>query len=247
MLQLIHLEKLGRSIRADDWKDLGTPTQEMVARAVDQGLGDQAKALARYVIPEGKALHDLFCDWIWDLFTKTAELHGEEAFYQLCRSTQETWMMKRTWKGLMKMSVAERVQLNAEVMRSHRCGPKQDGEIEIIEDENRISIKMDPCGSGGRMRRGDPVDNTPSRLGPPYNFGVTRQAHPWSWQRKNVPYYCIHCAVNEILPIEWGGYPLWVTGYTEDASKPCYWHFYKEPRLIPAMYFERLGVEKPGF
>jgi hypothetical protein len=97
------------------------------------------------------------------------------------------------------------------------------------------------------MRRGDPVDNTPSRLGPPYNFGVTRQAYPWSWQRKNVPYYCIHCAVNEILPIEWGGYPLWVTGYTEDASKPCYWHFYKEPRLIPAMYFERLGVEKPGF
>ncbi len=127
MLQLIHLEKWGRLIRADDWQDLGTPTQEMVARAVDQGLNDQAKALARYVIPEGKALHDLFCDWIWDLFTKTAQLHGEEAFYQLCRSTQETWMMKRTWKGLMKMTVAERVQLNAEVMRSHRCGPKQDG------------------------------------------------------------------------------------------------------------------------
>ena len=106
---------------------------------------------------------------------------------------------------------------------------------------------MDPCGSGGRMRRGDPVDNTPSRLGPPYNFGVTRKAYPWSWNRKNVPYYCIHCAINEILPIEWGGYPLWVTGYTEDASKPCYWHFYKEPRLIPAEYFQRLGFEKPEF
>jgi hypothetical protein len=247
MLKLIHMEKLGRLIRADDWNDLGTPTQEMVARAVDQGLNDQAKTLARYVIPEGKALHDLFCDWIWDIFTKTGQLHGEEAVYNLCRSTQETWMMKRTWKGLMKMTVTERVHLNAEVMRSHRCGPNQDGEIEIIEDEKRISIKMDPCGSGGRMRRGDPVDKTPSRLGPPYNFGVTRKPYPWSWNRKNVPYYCIHCAINEILPIEWGGYPLWVTGYTDDASKPCYWHFYKEPRFIPAKYFQRLGFEKPEF
>ena len=113
MLKLIHMEKLGRLIRADDWSDLGTPTQEMVAKAVDQGLKDQAKALARYVIPEGKALHDLFCDWIWDIFTKTGQLHGEEAVYNLCRSTQETWMMKRTWKGLMKMTVAERVHLNA--------------------------------------------------------------------------------------------------------------------------------------
>jgi hypothetical protein len=247
MPKLVHSEKLGRFIRTDDWNELGTPTHKMVTRAVDQGQYDQAKDLARYFIPEGKAMHDLFCDWIWDIFTKTSQLHGEDAVYDLCRSTQETWMMKRTWKGLMKMSVAERVHLNAEVMRAHRCGPNQDGEIEIIEDEKRISIKMDPCGSGGRMRRGDPVDNTPSRLGSPYNFGVTRKAHPWSWNLKNVPYYCIHCAINEILPIEWGGYPLWVTGYTEDASKPCYWHFYKEPQLIPAKYFQRLGFEKPAF
>ena len=158
-----------------------------------------------YMIPEGKSLHDLFCDWIWDMLTKTAETQGEEGVYRLLRSTQETWMMKRTWKGLSKMSVEERVYVNAEVMRSHRCGPKQLGEIEIIEDEHRYSIKMDPCGSGGRMRRGDPVEGTPSRLGPPYNFGATKRGHPWSWGRKNVPYYCIHCAVNEILPIEWGG------------------------------------------
>ena len=156
-------------------------------------------------------------------------------------------MMKRTWKGLVKMAVEDRVFINAEVMRAHRCGPRQDGEIDIIEDENRISIKMDPCGSGGRMRRGDPVDHTPSRLGPPYNFGVTRKAYPWSWGKKNVPYYCIHCAINEILPIEWGGYPLWVTGYTDDASNPCYWHFYKDPSLIPEKYFRRLGFSKPSF
>jgi hypothetical protein len=97
------------------------------------------------------------------------------------------------------------------------------------------------------MRRGDPVNATPSRLGPPYNFGATKKAYPWSWGRTNVPYYCIHCAVNEILPTEWGGYPLWVTGYSDDAAVPCYWHFYKNPARIPAEYFERLGFKKPEF
>ncbi|MBL7211344.1 MAG: hypothetical protein ISS61_03060 [Desulfobacteraceae bacterium] len=247
MLRLVESRILRRPIREDDWGDLGLSTQEMIVKAIDEGRYEEAKALARYSIPEAKALHDLFCDWIWDMLTKTAESEGEEAAYQLCRATQETWMMRRTWKGLMKMSFEDRVRINAEVMRSHRCGPKQDGEIEIIENEDRISIKMDPCGSGGRMRRGDPVDGTSSRLGPPYNFGVTQQAYPWSWGQKGVPYYCIHCAINEILPIEWGGYPLWVTGYSDDASKPCYWHFYKNPERIPDEYFDRLGFKRPKF
>jgi hypothetical protein len=245
MLHLTVSEKLKRPIRQDDREDLGRSTPEMIVRAIDEGRYEEAKALAQYIVPEGKALHDLYCDWIWDIFTKTAETQGEEAVYQLCRSTQETWMLKRTWKALVKMSVEERVYINAEIMRSHRGGPNQDGAIEIIEEADRVSIKMDPCGSGGRMRRGDPVSGTPSRLGLPYHFGSTQKGYPWSWGRKNVPYYCVHCAINEILPIEWGGYPLWVTGYSDDASAPCYWHFYRRPELIPAEYFRRLGFEKP--
>jgi hypothetical protein len=247
MLRLVKSKRLGRFIREDDWDDLGISTPNMIINAIDEGRYEEAKALANYLIPEGKGLHDLFCDWIWDILTKIASRYGEEAVYTLCRATQETWMLKRTWKGLSKMPVEEQVYVNAEIMRSHRCGSKQDGGIEIIEDEYRYSIKMDPCGSGGRMRRGDPEGGTPSRLGPPYNFGATKKAYPWSWNRKNVPYYCIHCAVNEILPIEWGGYPLWVTGYSDDASKPCYWHFYKKPELVPDTFFKRLGFKKPRF
>lgn len=245
MINLNYMDKLKRLVRCDDWRTLGRPTQQLIVEAIDERNYDTAKALANYIIPESKGLHDLYCDWIWDMLTKTGERHGEEAVYELCRATQATWMMKRTWKGLLKMSVQERVYLNAEVMRSHRCGPDQDGEITIIEEEDRISIKMDPCGSGGRMRRGDPVNGTGSRMKAPYSFGCTRRAYPWSWDKKNVPYYCIHCAINEMLPIEWGGYPLWVTGYNEDEAEPCHWHFYRRPELIPDFYFTRLGYTKP--
>lgn len=245
MFSLMDHPVFRRKLRVDEPPLLGMPTQGQIAEAIERGSLEEAKNLAAYTITEGKSLHDLFCDWIWDIFSKTGQAQGDEAVYKLCRSTQETWMMGRTYKAFRKLPVSEQVQLTAEIMRSHRCGPKQDGQVDIREDSQRYSIIMDPCGSGGRMRRGDPVDGTPSRLGPPYNFGVTQEAHDWCWGQKEVPYYCIHCAINEILPIEWGGYPLWVTDYNPDHKAPCAWHFYKKPVLIPEHYFTRLGFKRP--
>jgi hypothetical protein len=245
MLRLSDLVAVGREVRQDDWDDLGRPTQELVCEAIDDGRPEEAKGLARYMVPEGKGLHDLFCDWIWNMLSEIASRSGEEEMHGIMRACQETWFMKRTWKGFLGMSVAERVRVTAEIMRAHHCGPRQDGAIEVVEDEERYSIVMDPCGSGGRMRRGDPVDGTPSRLGPPYEFGATAEAHDWSWGQTGVPYYCVHCALNEILPMEWGGHPLWVTAYDPDASKPCAWHFYKRAEDIPDEYYSRVGRTKP--
>ena len=45
--------------------------------------------------------------------------------------------------------------------------------------------------------------------------------------------------------MEWGGHPLWVTEYDDDASKPCAWHFYKRAELIPEEVYERVGRAKP--
>lgn len=245
MLRLEYLDAIKRNIRLDDLAELGVPTGEMICREIDSGNYETAKKLARYFVPESKALHDLYCDWTYDIFDKVAQTHGEEAMFELMRATQSTWMMRRTWKGLSKMTPFQRLALNAEVFRAHRCGPQQDGALTIIEDDKKYTLTCDPCGSGGRMRRGDPIDGTPSRLGKPYNFGKTSKPYWWSWHQEGVPYYCIHCAVNEILMIEWGGWPLWVTEYTPDHAKPCAWVFYKKPEDVPDKYFTRLGFERP--
>jgi len=246
MLKLSDLAAVGRAVRQDDWEDLGKATPQLIEQAIDDGRDDDAKALARYTVPEGKSLHDLFCDWLWDLFTQIARRQGEAELGEMLRATQGGWMMKRTWRGFLKVSVAQRVQLTAEIMRAHRCGPEQQGDVEIIDQGDRYALRMDPCGSGGRMRRGDPVDGTPSRLGPPYDFGVTQAAHDWSWGETGVPYYCTHCAFNELLPMEWGGHPLWVTGYDPDHTKPCHWYFYKRAADIPETFYTRVGRQKPA-
>jgi hypothetical protein len=245
MLRLGHHQMLQRKMRQDEVEDLGKSTVKAIKEAVDAGRLEEAKALADYSITESKGLHDLMCDWVYDLLDKVAKKFGELAMYEVLKSTQETWMMKRSWKGYLKLSVKERVELTTEVLRSHRCGPDQDGDLTIVEDAESISIVMDPCGSGGRMRRGDVVDGTPSRLGPPYNFGVTQEAHTFSWSKKDVPYYCIHCAVNETVMMENGGHPLWVTEFDHDARKPCAWKFYKRADDIPDVYYSRLGFKKP--
>ena len=246
MLKLNDIAKFGRPLRQDDWPDIGAPTADKIIEAIDAGRYDEAKRLARYAVTETKSLHDLFCDWIWDLLSRLAERHGEDEMFAMLKATQEGWMLKRTWKAFLGLPVEERVQLTAEIMRAHRGGPKQDGEIAITDEGDHYRLAMDPCGSGGRMRRGDPVDGTPSRLGPPYNFGATKKAHEWSFGQAGVPYYCVHCAVNELLPMDWGGHPLWVTAFDPDASRPCAWLFYKRAEDIPEKAYTRAGREKPA-
>ncbi|WP_326537491.1 hypothetical protein [Pseudorhodoferax sp.] len=246
MLNLVEMAQLKRPVRQEDIDDLGKTTQQLLLEAIDAGRLDEARRLAEYTIAEGKSLHDLFCDWIWDMQTQVARRFGEEALGEVLRASQQSWMLKRTWKGFLALGVEQRMQLTMEMMRAHHGGPRQDGSTELIDAGDHYVMRFDPCGSGGRMRRGDPVDGTPSRLGPPYNFGVTQAAHDWSWGKTGVPYYCTHCAMNEILPMEWGGHPLWVTDYDPDASKPCQWRFYKTAEAIPAHYYQRVGRSKPA-
>ncbi len=246
MLKLTDLANAGgRAVRQDDPEELGLPTATLICRAIDEGRYDDAKALANYTLDEGRALHALFCDWVWDLLTRIAEEAGERAMIDVLKGSQETWMMYRTWKGYLHMTVEERVQITAEIMRSHYGGPDQDGSLEVVDQGDYITIVMDPCGSGGRMRRGDPIERTPSRLDLPYRFGKTRDAHRESWGQSGVPYYCLHCAHNEILPMQWGGHPLWVTEYTEEPTRPCEWRFYKNADDIPESYYSRVGTAKP--
>ena len=52
--------------------------------------------------------------------------------------------------------------------------------------------------------------------------------------------------MNEIMPMEFGGHPLWVTDFDPDASRPCQWQFYKRADDIPETYYTRVGRSKPA-
>ncbi len=238
MAGLKYSEILGRNIRKDDWNELSVSTWTKIKGAIKGNRLKEAEELIDYLDPEGKRAHDVFVDWVYGLLNYISDKLGEEEIYNALWYTGEL-----IWKPLItiasKVSVEELVQINAENQRAHRS------EIKIVGEIDKYIISLDPCGTGGRMRRGGEVDGTPPRTGPPYNFGKTRKPYFWSWSKVGVPYHCTHCCVwSEIMPIEMIGYPLRINEYSDDPNEPCKWLFYKKPELIPDRYFERIGKKK---
>jgi hypothetical protein len=145
------------------------------------------------------------------------------------------------------MSPQESLELTVEGMRGHFTGGSRSGSVGVEDKGDRWVLSFDACGSGGRMRRGDPERGQLPRTEPPYRFGVTHEAHAWSWGRRGVCLYCAHCAVvNEILPIEATGAPMRVVDYPEDPGEPCRWTIYKSPEAVPDDAYSRVGMERPS-
>ncbi len=205
-----------------------------------------------------RQLHDRGADFQAGLLTYIARRFGEAAIEEAFASVLEPYLQER----YKPFDVRERpydetlernIYISIEAMRGHLVGPERNGDMDVDEDENRIVISFDPCGSGGRQQRGDVVEGTPSRHDPPYNFGVTEEKHDWAWNEQGVCYYCSHCCFAlEYWPAKNWGHPLRVVDsplYPDETSGPepkkCTWTIYKSLEAIPPEAYERLGMTKP--
>jgi hypothetical protein len=196
-------------------------------------------------LSEERLVHDIYGDWGWALLTVIGRRWGEEILGEVLRVTQQPWLATR-YERIQQMSAEEALQLAVEGMRGHFAGPRRDGEVTVVEEPARYVMSFDACGSGGRMRRGDPVTGSGSRLEPPYNFMNVEGAYPWTWNRKGVCAYCAHCAVAlQIMPIEQMGYPMRMVEYPEDPSEPCRWIIYKRPERFPDEAYIAVGKVPP--
>jgi hypothetical protein len=160
----------------------------------------------------------------------------------------EAWeaSMNRGWRrhhqAIESLDRRDLVPLLAATWRAHSCsgvGPNP-GSFTISEDDQKVTFAMNPCGSGQRLVRNGAYDGLP-------DGGRTREAHDWSFDRQGFPLYCTHCSfMNESLPIQWSGYPLYPCDPPEDYSKdPCTWYWYKDPDGIPERHWRRYGAVKP--
>lgn len=241
MLKLEYSQVLGRKIRKDQpINELGINTYSRLQDLIKEGKQKETLELLDYLWIEGKGLHDLYCDWTYADLTYVAEKFGEEEVPRMLEYARGAFS-KGFYQVILDLSTEELVMWFAETIRAHRTGADEKGNFSLWEEKERYAMEFDPCGSGGRIRRREASSNT--RDSP--HFGKTKRAHPWSWGKVGVPYYCVHCCLwHEILPIQWRGYPIKVTEYSDDPMAPCYFYFYKDPALIPEHYFTRIGKKK---
>jgi len=181
----------------DELDEMARPTMEVAIEAIDRGDTDTAKELCERERHESQFMHDMLVDGMAGLISFVKEKLGDEG-------VGEAWQysLERSWRKPVETIAATDRKLIARSLaatwRAHSTsgvGPKP-GAFEIDEDEEKLTFTMNPCGSGQRLWRN-------GRYGPD-GWGVTDEAHDWSYGRKGFPLYCTHCAfMNESPSSPW--------------------------------------------
>ncbi len=224
MAKLTESKIWGRKIREDKLTDLGVPTATLACEAVKAGRTEEALELIEYGSFEAKKMHDASVSVIDDFLGYLARRFGEE---EIARLWRECFHPRVAARVALKLTLEQQVHRYAEDHRGHGA------DIEVFEERDRYVLKLNTCGSGTMLRK--------TRA----NLGVTNEAHPWSWGKAGIPYYCTHCCIAfEIIATELQGYPARIHACPEKAEEPCFNFVYKKPECIPEEYFTRVGTTK---
>jgi hypothetical protein len=216
-------EPMQRKIRCGNLTDLAIPTWTLAREAIQAGRINDALNFVECAYSEQKAVHDIMVSVLEQALTYLARSSGEGELPKFFRQQLYEDVKKRV---SVKQEAVDTLCINTEYQRSHF------GNFTIVEETVRYMVRCDPCGSGGKLWRTRSV-------------GTTKKAYPWSWSKKGVPYYCVHCCVaNEILPVELRGYPIKIIVNGDRPEDPCVHLYYKKPELIPEEYFTRIGMTK---
>ena len=234
------MEDPTRWFSPEELKEMSRPTMDRAIEALDRGDLAEARRLCEGMKYEWRFMHDLLVDSVAGLLTFVKERLGEDAVADAHRSS-----MERRWKhqvgAVDRQERREIVHALAATWRAHSgsgTGPSP-GAFTISEDDEKFTFTMNPCGSGQRLWR-------MGRYRGEDAYALTDRAHDWSYDRVGFPIYCTHCPfMNEILPIEWLGYPLYPSDPPEDFDRdPCVWYWYKDPTTIPDRHYTRYGLRR---
>ena len=235
------------------WSEFTAAIDEFVL-AIEDGRAADALAVLERARETWRRAHDRACDWVYGLVDVCARRLGEERVVDLWDEMMGPFYATRDRYDVSRNPWSESFEVlmvdTAATFRGHLSGPERMGDVEVFEEPDRWVFRLDPCGTGGRTYRVDP-EGGPPRMQPPYNYAVTTGEHDWSWNKKGVCLYCVHCCqLQERIPIQKFGYPLRVvdppTWPEAQHGGKCTWYVYKDPALVPEEAYEQVGEVKPS-
>lgn len=179
--------------------------------------------------------HDSSVTFIYSYPTTVMNVKGEKLGIEIANGSM---LRNPLWNGMWELTKVltplDLAAFLAEHLRFHFSGLNREGQTQVVEDEKKIRLVFDPCGSGGALRR---------RLG--NEIATLQEKHQLGWNKcGEVNMYCSHCALNEKHSIDLFGYPKLVVEFQKDPEKPCGWTIYKNKDDVPSEVYERLGLKK---
>lgn len=239
------------------WREFLGEVDAFVAATESEDVERAAELLDEFV-ETWRRCHDRDVDHISGMMNEVVQRFGEPAIGPMYDHLLVPWFEARYSQfDVDQHPWVEALTVNMlvafEAMRGHLCGPGRRGDIEFEDLEDRYVLRFDPCGSGGRITRGDDVEGTPPRMEAPYDWPVTQEPAAWNHGEPGVCVYCAHCIVlTEIMPIDAFGYPVRVVdppryrqSGPDGAPAKCSWTMFKDPGAVPEEYYARVGRTRP--
>ena len=222
-------------------------------RRFDPGVGDLERARQALAAQDGPgasaaielmrvrwaAQHDGLVVWIQEVLAEIAETFGEDAIREsVTLAYEHIW--KPRYEHWRAMTPELRLQLSVEGMRGgHLSGPRRRGDVGVSDEGDRYVMSLDPCGSCGVLRRGDPDSGRP-----PHPSATNRRPHAWTQGRIGMSWYSVHSMIAlEYIQMSAGDPPLRPLEDCDLPDRPCRWFIYKDATRPRRIHYERQGFQ----
>lgn len=224
-----------RLFSSEEIAEMEKRSVDRVLEAIESGDRERARNAAQRMYNEFLAMHDLYRNWVTATLSFITRRWGDAALEEAMNEGVKGSLREIFGKIPREPDrLRQRIKMFVAGLRGH-LQP-----LHIEEDDEKVTIQMRPCGSGGRLALEGCYDR-------PGGFATLRKAQLLTYGRENFPVYCAHEPIMELQDILAHGAPLVVVEPgCKIGADPCSFIIYKDPARIPEKYYERLGLKKPA-
>jgi hypothetical protein len=216
-----------RTFSDSELDQLGAVTSDLVHQAIAEGDVGGAHELLDRLVRETRGIHDSYLVWIASMQSFIYREYGEDAFH---RSQLESYgKAASVWSKELAGSpnFKELVETRALMIRTHAVP------LDIQEDDEKVCIRMQKCGSGARLLDMGFYDGGGGER--------IREARPYTFNREGFPVYCTHCAIMQAQSVEKGLSLDKATIPVNDLQTGlCQFNIYKRGHSAPESHVDSL-------
>ena len=223
---------------AEETAQLLTPRCRQALQQLENNRHD-IQDLLRDQHTEWRPLHDLLNLWVTALFSVIYEEQGTDYLSDLVWETYVT-MFDGTYRMFSMMDTKSLFRNLVRMWYYHQAT------FQVTEEEDRFAFRLDPCGSGGRLYRGEVLMPGVFRYGKGMLCEI-QEPNDITFGRAPFPIYCIHCAATNRDQYEGKPWAFVIDGEAmSDPAKPCIQYLYKKeaPRKAPPSLLAQVGLSE---